>query len=100
MGRSAFAKEYKKEVEIKDIGKVVIKRLSVDNQELLAKEGNAISPKNLLIASIVSWDFIDTNSNPVVVSPEAIGELSGEVSNPLLQDILKFNTITKEEEKN
>ena len=100
MANSAFGKDYRKEIEVEGVGKVTIQRLSVTDQELLAQDIGNLKPTKLLNPSIVSWDFVDGSGNPVILSPDAISKLSIEVSNAIVKDILLFNKITKEEEKN
>jgi len=100
MANSAFAKDYRKEVVIEGVGKVTIQRLSVLNQEELAKDVGNLKPTTLLDPSIISWDFVDGDGNAVPLTPENVRGISMEISNAIVKEILLFNKITKEEEKN
>ena len=100
---SIFAKGQKKNVVIDGVN-FVIKKLSLEKQMTIKALYDNKKEEEGVLAMInfclESWDAKNDDGNVVPISPEAIKDMSIDVANRLGDEIMSYNSPTKDEAKN
>ena len=83
--------------------KIKIKKLSYGEQKEAmsdAKDNEMLMMDKVLCLSVVEWDIVDEKDNKLLINIDGINKLDAGFINELAQEILKFNNMSPDDEKN